>query len=119
MTLPKRRERDKLQIIAEILLIAKHETTKTRIMYQGNLSFAKLNDYLGFMLNIGLLEKSKVNDKIYKATDMGLDFLNRFLEINKLLRSEEAELASQREKSAEGAQGDKPMQRVFVKYETT
>ncbi|MCJ7470929.1 winged helix-turn-helix domain-containing protein [Candidatus Bathyarchaeota archaeon] len=120
MTLPKRRERDKLLIVAEILEIAKNGAMKTQIMYRANLSFTKLNDYLRFMLKIGLLEKVEVfNKDIYKATDKGLDFLTRFLEIHELIKSEEAELASQREMSAEAAQGDKPKQRVFVLHETT
>ena len=116
MTLPKRRERDKLQIVAEILLIAKYSAIKTQIMYQANLSFGKLNDYLGFMLRIGLLEKYEDlnNKEAYRATEKGLDFLNRYLEINALLKHEEDEPSSQREDDAKDAQEDKPRQRVFV-----
>ncbi len=59
-------------------------------MYRANLSFTQLNDYLQFMLKISLLEKVKVNDKdVYKATDKGLNFLQRYREINELLKTEE------------------------------
>ncbi len=84
---PKRR--DKLYIMAEILEIAKDGTLKTQIMYRANLSFTQLNDYLKFMLKINLLEKIVHNDKeIYKSTEKGIDFLQRYREINELLKTE-------------------------------
>jgi predicted transcriptional regulator len=59
-------------------------------MYRANLSFTQLNDYLRFMLKINLLERVLENDKqIYRATGKGVDFLQRYREINELLRSEE------------------------------
>src|SRR4030042_2128384 len=87
---PTSKRRDKLYIVAEILEIAKGGTLKTQVMYRANLSFTQLNDYLEFMLKISLLEKVEVNDKaIYRATEQGLDFLQRYREINELLRTEE------------------------------
>lgn len=84
------KRRDKLYIIAEILEIAKEGTLKTQIMYRANLSFTQLNDYLGFMLKINLLEKILENDKeVYKATEKGMDFLHRYREITELLRKED------------------------------
>jgi predicted transcriptional regulator len=86
---PASKRRDKLYIISEILEIAKDGTLKTQVMYRANLSFTQLNDYLGFMLKINLLEKEIVNDKdVYKATEKGLDFLQRYREITEMLRSE-------------------------------
>ncbi|HEY4674495.1 MAG TPA: winged helix-turn-helix domain-containing protein [Candidatus Bathyarchaeia archaeon] len=85
---PSSKRRDRLYIIAEILEIAKDGTLKTQIMYRANLSFTQLNDYLRFMLRISLLEKILVNDKdMYKTTDKGLDFLQRYHEINELLKT--------------------------------
>lgn len=87
---PLSRRRDKLYIIAEILEIAKDGVLKTQIMYRANLSFTQLNDYLKLMLKNGLLENIISNDKeIYKATEKGLDFLQRYHEITGLLKSEE------------------------------
>jgi predicted transcriptional regulator len=87
---PTSKRRDKLYIVAEILEIAKGGTLKTQVMYRANLSFTQLNDYLEFMSKICLLEKIDVNDKdIYRATEKGLDFLQRYREINELLRTEE------------------------------
>jgi predicted transcriptional regulator len=87
---PSAKRRDKLYIIAEILEIARDGVLKTQIMYRANLSFTQLNDYLGFMLRISLLERVLRNDReTYRATEKGMDFLQRYREINELLKSEE------------------------------
>jgi predicted transcriptional regulator len=84
-----KRGRDRLYIIAEILEIAKNGALKTRIMYRANLSFTQLNDYLGFMLETHLLEKIRRNGKdIYRSTEKGLDFLERYHQIQELMREE-------------------------------
>ncbi|MBS7633363.1 hypothetical protein KEJ15_07105 [Candidatus Bathyarchaeota archaeon] len=86
---PSTKRRDKLYIIAEILEIAREGTLKTQIMYRANLSFTQLNEYLDFMLRINLLEKVLNNDReTFKATDKGLDFLQRYREITELIKSE-------------------------------
>jgi predicted transcriptional regulator len=87
---PSSKRRDRLFIIAEILEIARDGTLKTQIMYRANLSFTQLNDYLKFMLKINLLGKILENEKeMYKATEKGLDFLQRYQEIIDLLRTSE------------------------------
>jgi len=87
---PSAKRRDKLFIMAEILDIAKEGSLKTQIMYRANLSFTQLNDYLNFMLRISLLEKILENDReTYKATEKGVDFLQRYREITELLKTEE------------------------------
>jgi len=86
---PSSKRRDKLYIMAEILEIARDGALKTQIMYRANLSFTQLNDYLGFMLEINLLKKIRKNDKdIYKSTEKGLDFLQRYRQIAELLINE-------------------------------
>jgi predicted transcriptional regulator len=86
---PVSKRRDRLYIIAEILEIAKDGTLKTQVMYKANLSFTQLNEYLKFMLKIRLLEKILENDKErYKATEKGLNFLQRYNEITDLLKTE-------------------------------
>ncbi|NIN53172.1 MAG: hypothetical protein GTO23_08465 [Nitrososphaeria archaeon] len=84
---PKRR--DKLYIMAEILDIAKDGALKTQIMYRANLSFTQLNDYLDFMLDIDLLKKVTRNGRdIYRSTEKGIDFLERYRQIAELLKDE-------------------------------
>jgi predicted transcriptional regulator len=87
---PSAKRRDKLFIIAEILEIAKDGSLKTQIMYRANLSFTQLNDYIKFMLRINLLDKILENDReTYRATEKGLDFLQRYREITELLKTED------------------------------
>jgi len=86
---PSSKRRDKLYIIAEVLEIARDGTLKTQIMYRANLSFTQLNEYLGFMVRIGLLERASINTKDgYRTSEKGLDFLQRYREIDELLGSD-------------------------------
>jgi len=86
---PQQKRRDKLYIIAEILEIAKDGILKTQIMYRANLSFTQLNEYLKFMLKTNLVDRIVENDKeIYKATQKGLEFLQRYREITELLKTD-------------------------------
>jgi predicted transcriptional regulator len=63
---------------------------KTQILYKANLSFAQLNDYVKFMLKTGLLNKFRANGKdVYEATEKGVDFLQRHLELTELLKENE------------------------------
>jgi predicted transcriptional regulator len=83
------RRRDRLYIIAEILETAKGSALKTQIMYGANLSFTQLNDYLRFMLKSELLEKILLNGReVYRATEKGMNFLQRYREITELLKTE-------------------------------
>jgi len=84
------KRRDRLYIIAEVLVIAKDGTLKTQIMYRANLSFAQLNEYLSFLLKIGLLEEvTKDGKTIYRTTPKGIRYLENYEEITSLLCKEE------------------------------
>ena len=81
--------RDRLEIFADILEIAKGECLKTQIMYRANLSFAQLNEYLAFMIKMGFLEVNKDNEKrIYRTTNRGFKYLESYEEISSLLTKE-------------------------------
>jgi predicted transcriptional regulator len=82
-----RKRRDRLSIMAEVLEIAKHGCLKTQIMYRANLSFAQLNEYLGFLLEVGLLKNARENGKaVYRTTRKGVRFLKNYYKIMDLLR---------------------------------
>jgi len=75
--------------MAEILGVAREGTLKTQIMYQANLSFAQLNEYLSLLLKLNLLETVVAADRnIYKTTEKGLRYLESYREIRELLRKE-------------------------------
>jgi len=85
-----RKRRDRLYIIAEILSIAREGSLKTQIMYSANLSFAQLNEYLSFLLEMKLLEIVIGNQRtLYKTTAKGVKFLQSYEEISSLLKKEE------------------------------
>ena len=84
-----RRRRDRLSIMAEFLDVARERVHKTRIMYQANLSFAQLNEYLTLLIDLNLLEAVKTPKRtFYKTTEKGLRFLQSHREIMELLGKE-------------------------------
>jgi len=84
------KRRDKLEIIAGILEVAREGTLKTQIMYKANLSFVQLTEYLEYLLKTRLIIKFDVNTKdVYVVTEKGLDFLQRHSELMELLNDED------------------------------
>ncbi len=84
---PKRR--DKLMIMAEIINYARAGALKTQIMYKANLSFTQLTQYLQFLTRNKLLEKSPFDGKeVYKATQKGMDFVEKQQQIVNLLNED-------------------------------
>ena len=82
-----RKRRDRLRIIAEILVIAKDGSLKTKIMYSANLSFAQLNLYLNFLIRKELLKRNMENGKtVYNTTAKGVKYLENYEKISNLLK---------------------------------
>jgi predicted transcriptional regulator len=74
------RNRDRLSIVAAVLEAANtNGASKTRIMYQANLSYSLLEKYLELVSNAGLLQS--VNGK-YLATELGKTFLKEYTRFN-------------------------------------
>jgi len=86
----KRRERDRVAIVAEILEMAREGELKSNIMWKAGLSYHMLSGYLELMMNTKLLEKSLLNKKeVFRTTDKGLKFLYHCSEIIELLETED------------------------------
>lgn len=84
------RRRDQLYIIADILKISRNGASKTHIMYKANLSTVQLNTHLNFLLDNTLLVKTLESERrVYRPTQKGLDFLNRYQRITDMLRVDE------------------------------
>lgn len=73
--------RNRREIAADILEIAKNGSRKTRIMYLGNLSFDLLRKYVDLLVRLELLEIRDGPDKTYVATEKGRQFLEEFKEL--------------------------------------
>jgi predicted transcriptional regulator len=82
--------RDRLRIIADILLIVNDRVRKTRIMYQANLSYRLLCRYLEEVLDAGLVKSE--DDDCYVLTAKGREFLDKHEEYAKRCRNLEKHL---------------------------
>ncbi len=82
------RKRSDIDIMADILIVAKEDTLKTHIMYKCNLSHKQLEIYLNLLLEIGLL-KSHLNEennaRCYEITSKGLVFLKTYSKLKDLM----------------------------------
>jgi len=98
----KRQYRDRIEITANILEIAKDGSRKTRIMYLGNLSFDLVQKYLSQLEQLNLVEVKGTpsGEKMYYITQKGERFLADFRELQK-----HAEIADTKKQVLEDALG--------------
>lgn len=82
--------RDRLQIIADILVITSRRAKKTRIMYQANLSYKLLCKYLEEVIATGLVTCE--NGDSYVLTVKGKEFLDKHEKYSKRCKSLEEHL---------------------------
>jgi predicted transcriptional regulator len=81
--------RSRFEIASTILHVAEDgDATKTKLMYGSFLSFAQINEYLGFLLANELLAKEP-ETRIYTLTEKGMHFLHIYEELSKLIPMEE------------------------------
>ena len=84
--------RDRLGIFAEILEVAKGRQGKTRIMYNVNLSFSQVNEYLSFLTEMGFIKVEKIKGKkTYETTSKGYNYIDNYIEMSQLLAPKEPE----------------------------
>jgi len=82
--------RSRIDIIADILDVADEGARKTHIMYRCNLSFKQLENYLGFLLDRGLLKRVPEEGESdyassFKITDKGQILLQAYESLKALL----------------------------------
>jgi len=70
--------RSNLEIVAEILKIARKGTKKTRIVYGANMNFKMLDEYLEKLKKAGLIANSEGNGGLIKTTEKGIEYLQQF-----------------------------------------
>jgi predicted transcriptional regulator len=81
------KRRNQLHIVNEILKAAKRGASKTRIMYNVNLSSKGVNVYLSFMVKNELLRKTLEDCKsVYYASEKGLTFISGYGQLMRLLQ---------------------------------
>ncbi|MFB0557506.1 MAG: winged helix-turn-helix domain-containing protein [Candidatus Bathyarchaeia archaeon] len=67
--------RNELDIVADILNVAKSGLRKTRIVYSANLNFKQANRYISMLRENGLLRIKGYN---YITTNKGMEFLENY-----------------------------------------
>jgi predicted transcriptional regulator len=77
-------KRDRVEIIADILSLCSEPKTKTHVMYGTNLSWKMLQHYLSELQSRKLL-KIHGKSKRYVTTNRGLDFVEKWEALQKLL----------------------------------
>jgi predicted transcriptional regulator len=68
-----KKNRGKLDIVREILSVVSAKVRKTKIMYQANLSFTQVENYLQSLLETGLIES--FDNTFYLITPKGKEFI--------------------------------------------
>ena len=74
--------RGRIEIIADILLVAETDAKKTQIMYKANLSFKILQKYLAELIGQSLISY-EAKKKCFVLTDKGRKFLILYKEYSK------------------------------------
>jgi len=67
-----------VDIIADILRIARKGAKKTRIVYGANLNFKLLNEYLEKLEEAGLITDDQEKRGMLKTTDKGRKYLQHY-----------------------------------------
>ena len=71
------KRRSEIEIIGEILDLSKNGAKKTEILYQNNMSFSQLQNYLSFLLDKNIIEENSilngngVHSKVFINTEKG------------------------------------------------
>ena len=86
-------QRSKFDVMAAILRICLEDSLKNHIIGKGNFSDAMANHYLSILLMHGLLQTSKDENSrtYYSTTGKGRDYINHYVEVQKLFKSAKAQ----------------------------
>ncbi len=82
------RNRSRMEIIANLLNIAKKGTLKTHLMYGANLSYLMVTEYLNILLGAGLIAEETSEDgaaRQYKITEKGFQCLELYDSIKNMV----------------------------------
>ena len=71
------KNRNRMEIVANLLTIAKIGTLKTHLMYKANLSYVMITEYLDYLQESGLIQEMFGHDgtKLFQTSQKGLKYL--------------------------------------------
>lgn len=76
--------RSQFRIYVDIMHVIQRENNQakpTRILYGANLSHDRLIKYLDELKNLGVIQETGTDDKVYSLTQKGIEFLNNFRKV--------------------------------------
>lgn len=78
--------RSQMRIYVDIMRVIQREDNRakpTRILYGANLSHDRLLKYLEELKTLGVIEEMNNEERLYKLTQKGVEFLNEFIRIER------------------------------------
>lgn len=78
--------RSQMRIYVDIMRVIQREDNRakpTRILYGANLSHDRLLKYLEELRNLGVIEEIANEERFYRLTQKGIEFLNQFIAVER------------------------------------
>lgn len=75
------KNRNRMEIVSNILDIARNGALKTHLMYKANLSYMVVSQYLNFLMKAGLIDEIFADDgptRLYKTSAKGFKYLELY-----------------------------------------
>ena len=72
------KKRSDIEILADILEVAKSGAKKSHIVYKANLNFEIVKNYLDLLQRSGLITGPDGKDKLFSTTEKGTKYLDHF-----------------------------------------
>jgi predicted transcriptional regulator len=86
-TQTKFKNRNRMEIVSNILDIARNGALKTHLMYKANLSYMVVTQYLNFLMKTGLIEEILADDgptRLYKTSSKGFKYLEVYQDLQQI-----------------------------------
>lgn len=81
------KKRSYVEIIADVLRIAKYGAKKSHIVYKANLNFKLVNEYLTHLQETGLISFPSNNEHFFKTTPKGLEYLGEYTRLTRTINT--------------------------------
>ncbi len=78
------KNRNRMEIVSNILDIARNGSLKTHLMYKANLSYMVVTQYLNFLIKSGLIDEIFSDDgptRLYKTSAKGFKYLEIYQDL--------------------------------------
>ncbi|MFH0748622.1 MAG: winged helix-turn-helix domain-containing protein [Candidatus Bathyarchaeota archaeon] len=72
------KKRSDMEILADILRVAKGGAKKSHIVYKANLNFKIVKNYLNILRSSGLIACPEGIDRVFSTTEKGTEYINHF-----------------------------------------